>query len=127
MRLSASVVKAADFQRLIDTGVIGTSNPKSLQRLVWVSLALHFGKRGAEGWRGMCKSTFVENKDAEGRVFLEYHKFEKQKNHPGGTSGPSYRPQGRVYKRPSHALCPVSAYRILLSVITLVVRPCGRG
>ena len=44
-------VEAGDMKLLSETGVIGTGNPKSLQNLVWLSTALHFAKRGTQGWR----------------------------------------------------------------------------
>ena len=106
--------------RLISTGTSSNSaedNPKSLQRLVWLSLALHFGKRGSEGWRGMNKQTFVQSVDDEGRQYLEYGSCEKQKNHPRDVEAASYRSEARVYARPGNPLCPVAAYEMYLSLL----------
>ena len=110
-------VEPGDMVKLVETGVIGTNNPKSLQRLVWLSLALHFGKRGAEGWRGMTKSTLVTSVDDEGKTFLEYGACEKQKNHSGDVGAASYRPEARVYARPGNQLCPVEAYTKYVSLL----------
>ena len=110
-------IEPADMEKLVDSGTIGIDNPKSLQRLVWLSLALHFGKRGYEGWRRMTKHTLVQSVDAEGKIFLEYAACEKQKNHPGDVGAASYRPEARVYARPGSPLCPVEAYNKYLSVL----------
>ena len=37
-------IEQGDMNKLIAKGVIGTHNPRSLQNLVWLSIALHFGK-----------------------------------------------------------------------------------
>ena len=74
-------------------------------------LALHFGKRGAEGWRGMSKTTLVISVDDQGEEFLEYNACEKQKNHTGDVSAASYKPEARVYARPGNTYCPVTAYK----------------
>ena len=110
-------IEPGDMKKLVESSVIGTGNPMSLQRLVWLSLALHFGKRGSEGWRGMTKNTLVQSVDAEGKTFLEYSACEKQKNHPGDVGAASYRPEARVYARPGSPLCPVEAYNKYLSVL----------
>ena len=103
-------VEAGHMKQLADTGVIGTENPKALQNLVWLSIALHFAKRGSQGWRGMTKNTLVQGVDDQGMQFLEYGSCEKQKNHPGDVDNESYRPEARMYARPGNPLCPVSAY-----------------
>ncbi|CAL4099089.1 unnamed protein product, partial [Meganyctiphanes norvegica] len=111
-------VESDDLIKLSESGVIGTDNPKSLQRLVWLSLALHFGhKRGAEGWRRMNKSTFVHSFDDEGKAILLYRNYEKQKNHQEDVNVASCSPETRVYARPGNRLCPVKAFNKYLSLL----------
>ena len=51
-------IDPGDLQKLFETGVMGKDTPNALLNLVWLLLCLHFGKRGAEGWREMKKDTF---------------------------------------------------------------------
>ena len=71
-------VEAGHMAQLSESGVIGTDNPKSLQNLVWLCLALHFAKRGDEGWRRMTQATFVQGIDDQGEHYLEFANCEKQ-------------------------------------------------
>ena len=48
-----------DIQKFKDSGIIGTNEPLALQRLNWLNIAIHFGRRGRESYREMTKSTFV--------------------------------------------------------------------
>ena len=76
-------IDPGDLQKLFETGVMGKDTPNALLNLVWFLLCLHFGKRGAEGWREMKKDTFHVGRDDEGRHFISYSAAEKQKNHQG--------------------------------------------
>ena len=63
-------IESGDFKNMVATGVMGTNNPKALQNLVWLSVALQFGKRGQEGYREMTKQTFRRGTDDAG---LDYY------------------------------------------------------
>ena len=89
-------IEQGDIQKLVETGVIGMHNPRSLQNLVWLSISLHFGKRGREGYRSMTKDTFICGMDDSGSIYYEYAVCESQKNHSGGTVASRYKPQGRM-------------------------------
>ena len=39
-------IESGDIKKLKETGVIGTHSPKALLNLVWLSIAIQFGKRG---------------------------------------------------------------------------------
>ena len=99
-----------------DTGVIGTHNPKALLNLVWLSIAIQFGKRGQEGYRSMTKNTFRRGTDDEGNNFYEYAVCEAQKNHYGFSFASTYLPQGRMYAT-GDTLCPVAALDKYLSLL----------
>lgn len=70
-----------DMALFYKSGVLSDTNPTSLQRKVFVELALHFGRRGREGWRTMKKNSFSVNKDAKGRDFVTLNYNECDKNH----------------------------------------------
>ena len=99
------------------TNVIGTDNPLSLQRLVWLGIGIHFGRRGRENYREMTKSFFTIKKDAEGRRFLQQAYCEKTKNHQGDKPSNSYMAQGRIYEQPGDAFCTLTAYEKYLSLL----------
>ena len=41
------LIEAQDIEKLQATRIISRDNPVALQRLVWLSIALHFGFKGA--------------------------------------------------------------------------------
>ena len=110
-------IEQGDIQKLVETGVIGMHNPRSLQNLVWLSISLHFGKRGREGYRSMTKDTFIRGMDDSGSIYYEYAVCESQKNHSGGTIASTYKPQGRMYAQPGDPICPVAAFDKYLSLL----------
>ena len=91
-------LEPGDFIKLKETGTISVSNPRSLQNLVWLTLALQFGKRGREGWRLMKKDTFVECVDGQGQRYFCYKANQKEKKYSGGSISSSHRPDARVYE-----------------------------
>lgn len=97
------------MDKLIETGVIGTCNPRSLLNLVWLSVAFQFGKRGQENYRAMTKHTFKRGTDDSGSHYYEYAVCEKQKNNSGQNLVTTHLIQGRMYDRIGDPLCPVSA------------------
>ena len=89
-------IEREDMVKLRNSEVLGTENPRALQNLVWLSVALQFGKRGGESYRSMTKSTFRRGTDDSGSVFYEYAVCESQKNHSGGNLSTTHKPQGRI-------------------------------
>ena len=61
-------LEKADLIKLKSTGVIGTHNPWALQYLVWLNLAIHFGRRAQENYRAMHLNTFKVLKLKQMRV-----------------------------------------------------------
>ena len=110
-------IESGDMLKLVETGVIGTHNPRALSNLVWLSVALQFGKRGQEGYRAMTQDTFRRGRDDSGCHFYEYAACETQKNHSGRSLASTYKPQGRMYAQPDDPLCPVSAMDMYLSLL----------
>ena len=110
-----------DIEKLKTTNVIGTDNPLSLQRLVWLGIALHFGRRGREGYRSMNKDFFAINIGADGRRYMQQSYCEKTKNHQGDKSNNSYMPQGRIYEQPDNEFCTIRAYELYMSLINAEV------
>ena len=110
-------IEEGDIAKLIESEVIGTHNPRALLNLVWLSVALQFGKRGQEGYRAMTKDTFRHGVDDSGCEFYEYAVCESQKNHSGKSLASTYKPQGRMYARPGDSLCPVAAMNKYLSLL----------
>ena len=94
-----------DIDQLKASNVIGTDNPLSLQRLVWLGIGLHFGRRGRENYRNMNFKTFLIDTDSEGRRFLQMAYCEKTKNHQADKASNSYKPQGRIYEQPGDSYC----------------------
>ena len=110
-------IESGDMEKMVATGIMGTNNPKALQNLVWLSVALQFGKRGQEGYRDMTKHTFRRGTDDAGLDYYEYAVCESQKNHSGGSIASTYMPQGRMYAKPGEVLCPVAAMDKYISLL----------
>lgn len=110
-----------DIEKLKTTNVIGTENPLALQRLVWLGIALHFGRRGREGYRTMNKDFFEIHMGADGRRYMEQTYCEKNKNHQGDKSNNSYMAQGRMYEQAGNEYCPIRAYELYMSLINAEV------
>ena len=110
-------IEKGDINKLKSTGVIGTDNTHSLLHLVWLSIALQFGKRGKEGYRLMTKDTFRRGNDDLGSAYYEYAVCESQKNHSGKTLSSTNLPQGRMYAQPGDPLCPVAALDKYISLL----------
>ena len=106
-----------DLAKLKSTNVIGLDNPLSLQRLVWLGIALHFGRRAREGYREMTKEFFVIKTDSDGRRYMQQAFREKTKNHQGDKLNNSYMAQGRLYEQPGDDLCPLRAYVKYVSLL----------
>ena len=87
------------MNKLRNSGVISTYNPRALQNLVWLSIALQFGKRGQESYRAMTKSTFRRGTDDSGSVYYEYAVCETQKKSLKWQSGNNV-PTSRSHARP---------------------------
>ena len=111
-------LEPGDFAKLIRSGTVGLDNPRSLQNLVWLTIALQFGKRGREGWRYMKKDTFVEGIDGEGKRYFCYKATQKEKKYSGGSIAASHRPDARVYEKDGEELCPVRAITLYLSYLS---------
>ena len=112
-------IEGAELEKLRTTGTIGTNNPLALLRFVWLNIALHFARRGREGYRYMTKTTFIVGVDGEGRRFIEHTFCEKTKNHQGVRANDSYRPQGRLYEVEGDDFCPVRAFELYLSLLNV--------
>ena len=110
-------IEKEDMMKLITTGVISTGNPRSLINLVWLLVALQFGKRGRENYRNMTQDTFIRGIDDSGLAYYEYRVCESQKNHSGSNLASTYMPQGRMYACPGDPLCPVAAMDLYMSHI----------
>ena len=110
-------IDAMDIAKLKATGVIGMDNPVSLQRLVWLGVALNFGRRASEGYRDMTKTFFVIKTDADGRRYMQQSFCEKTKKHQADKPSNSYMAQGRLYEQPSDQFCTLRAYVKYLSLL----------
>ena len=103
-----------DIDKLKATGVIGTDNPLSLQRLVWLGVALHFGRRARENYRDMNMIFFIIKTDSDGRRYLQQAFCEKTKNHQADKASNSYKPQGRIYEQPGDSYCILRSYKLYI-------------
>lgn len=112
-----AALEPQDLAMLKTSGVIGTHNPMALQYLVWLNIALHFGRRGQEGYRVMKLNTFDIKIDAGGRRYLEQIQSEITKNHKGDKIGNSYKPQGRIYEVLNDEYCPIRAFELYISLL----------
>ena len=112
-----NAIEKGDFQKLKDSGTIGTNDPKALQRLVWLNIAMHFARRGREGYRTMSKDMFHVAVDGEGHSYIAQSFFEKTKNHQGASITDDHMPQGRIYAIEGDEYCPVRAYERYISLL----------
>ena len=55
-----------DMAKFYVTGVLGNTNPVSLQCKIFLEMSLHFGRLGRERWQSMTRDSFTLKKDAMG-------------------------------------------------------------
>jgi hypothetical protein len=70
-----------DMKQFYATEVLSNKDPVSLQRKVFVEIALHCGRRGSEGWRELKHDSFVKKTDGQGRKYITLAFNELDKNH----------------------------------------------
>ncbi|KAK1154553.1 hypothetical protein AOXY_G28498 [Acipenser oxyrinchus oxyrinchus] len=102
-----------DFEKMIKSKTIGNHHPLALQRLVWVSLVLHFTLRGAKTLRSMTKSTFKVVVDNQNRECLELAVSPK----PMGADHKE-RPGYRICGLPGNPMCPVAAFKLYVEKLS---------
>ena len=110
-------IEQGDLDKLKTTRTIGIHSPVALQRLVWLNIAMHFARRGREGYRNMSRDSYRVSVDGDGRKYIEHTFCEKTKNHQGAKATDSYMPQGRIYEIEGDDHCPVRAYELYLSLL----------
>ena len=99
-----------DMSKLYSSGTLSNNNPNSLQNKVFVELAIHFGRRGREGWRELSKSSFEIKKDSSSReyVSLAYQEFDK--NHAQDQEKMQV-----MFENKTSELCPVKSFKLYMS------------
>ncbi|XP_041090620.1 uncharacterized protein LOC121303856 isoform X2 [Polyodon spathula] len=102
-----------DFEKMIKSKTIGSHHPLALQRLVWVSLVLHFTLRGAKTLRSMTKSTFKVVVDNQNRECLELAVSPK----PTGADHKE-RSGYRICGLPGNPMCPVAAFKLYVEKLS---------
>ena len=98
------------MRKFYSSGALSNMNPKSLQQKIFVELALHFGRRGKEGWRKLTKGSFEKKTDAAGReyVTLRYNEFDK--NHRNAEVKGQF-----MFARNEDPNCPVKSFDLYVS------------
>lgn len=106
-------ISASDMALMYSSGCLSVLDPASLQRKVYVEIALHFCRRGREGLRELKQNSFVEKTDENGRVYVTLNHIELEKNHQGlGKGNDGEEP--RMYAQGGDS-CPVSSFRLYIS------------
>ena len=99
-----------DMSKLYESGVLGVDNPVSLQRKIFIELGIHFGRRGREGWRALCKCSFAVKYNAQGRKYVKLLCNEFDKNHTGSEIKHQY-----VWEHNESPLCSIKSFEKYLS------------
>lgn len=108
------LVQHTDVIAKDDLRIIGTMNsdsPVLLQYKVWITLQLHFAKRGCENGDKMKKSALVYNKNEKGQDYITL-KDNLTKNHRECDNSASY---GGVLMSTGDAHCPVKMITLYLA------------
>lgn len=108
-----SSISEGDLEKLRRSNVLGTDNPKSLQRKVWFDIMLSFGRRGRENMRKFTTKSFEVLKDDRGHEYCQIAHSETTKNHKGGLDDDDFETRPRMYST-NKADCPVKALKLYL-------------
>ena len=106
-------ISKGDMEKLAQSGVLKTEDPRSLQRMVFFNLQYYFCRRGREGNRGLSKEDFKILCDDVGREYVAMNYKEHSKNHQGTLSN-NFQSDKRMYATGGES-CPVASYRKYIS------------
>ena len=110
---SKEPISHSDLNKLKESGLLSTNNPRCLQNKVILDIMTHFGRRGREGLRSLKKDSFKVVADADGHMYLGMTFNESDKTHHGIDSREQNKAP-RMYSTES-ITCPVKAYEKYLS------------
>jgi hypothetical protein len=105
-----AAIEREDMEKFYASGVLSNDNPVSLQRKIFLEIALHFGRRGREGWRSLTVDSFKVCKDSTGREYVTLNFQEFDKNHPGSEEKQQY-----MFSMPESNRCPVASFKMYCS------------
>jgi hypothetical protein len=99
-----------DMCRFYETGTLSNDNPVALQHKVFLEVALHFGRRGNEGWRALKKDSFEKKVDPKGREYITLKFQEFDKNHANAELKNQC-----MYATDDPDMCPVQSFDLYIS------------
>ena len=112
---SARVVKpltADDVKTLWETGVIGTDEPKALQRLVFLIIGINFGITTRDDVRQLKPSLFLFCSDT--LRGLEFVQLDELQFLPSRAKKQKGKLENKIFSIPSSPYCPVAALKSYL-------------
>ena len=105
-----SVINEDDIQKMYSTHTLSDDNSISLQHKFFFELALHFGRRGQEGWHNLKKQSFALKTDANGRQYVTIVHQELDKNHRQDETKTQV-----MFEQPDSPRRPVHSFTLYLS------------
>ena len=112
---SARVVKplsADDIKILWESGVIGTNEPKALQRLVFVIIGINFGITTRDDVRQLKPSLFLFCTDT--LRGLDFVQIDELQFCPSRAKRQKGKLDNKIFSIPSSPYCPVAALKLYL-------------
>ena len=112
-------ILSGDVRKMYSSRTLSNNNPQSLLAKGFFYLALHFGRRGREGWKNIKRSSSVFKQDDQNSqveyVTLNYNEATK-KNH--GIQLNLKEKDQRMYSVPNDDLCPVKSLQLYLQKLS---------
>jgi hypothetical protein len=104
-----------DRIKLIESGILCTSNPLGLFRKVWFDLSLHLGCGGQAAMRSLTADMFITEVDEQNRRFYRLNKRVHVEHARSNMEMQYWDWEGRMYEIPGDSNCPVASMDLYLS------------
>lgn len=106
---------ADDSKKLIQSGLLCTSNPLGLFRKVWFDLSLHLGCGGQAAMRSLTADMVVSETDENNRRYYRLNKCQKVDSARSNMEMQYWDWDARMYEIPGDPSCPVASMDLYLS------------
>ncbi|XP_069128860.1 uncharacterized protein KIAA1958 homolog [Argopecten irradians] len=111
----AEAISDTDIDKLYKTGQLGTKNPETLLRTVWLLNTVHFGMRGVTEHRDMKWGDVKLCRDTENHEYIEFNESQT-KTRPGSNPKNVRAVPPRAWATPENPTrCPVANYKMYKS------------
>ena len=105
-------ISAEDIKTLWESGVIGTNEPRALQRLVFLIIGINFGITTRDDVRQLKPSLFLFCTDTlRGLEFVEINEVQFLSSRSKRQKG---KLENKIFSIPSSPYCPVAALKLYL-------------